>query len=458
VHFVLRDVITLFCLEQSHLNWNRPAPILPGRAIIRVYTTLNRCETMVDTVESRTIQLKLLDVPVKEFDDTISAYLDALNYVSEYSHKKHIYSSKRLQQTFYEKIRKRFKIKSQMAVNVFRQVSASYRTAKKNGYKWEEPINFTKNTVTFNYPRDFTFRPDNVLSINTLKGRKKVKWTCGKHQLSYLENGWTKRSGKLIKRGKDYYLYVTVIKDFKVNEVDYGVTVVGADLGINNILVATNNHKTYFAKGGEVKDKKGHYQRVTASLQSKGTRPAKRVLQRVSGREKRFMKDINHQVSKRFVEWVSGFEKPIIALEDLSNIRKRLGVKNGKTTKSDRKRINRWSFYQLRMFIEYKARQLGIPVIYVDPKWTSQHCPKCGHTEEDNRDRSRFECLRCHYKNNADVVASINIRSKATDLRYILESAGSPSMTPEVAIVDAETNFVRTEAEVSHKPPTLVVG
>jgi transposase len=52
----------------------------------------------------------------------------------------------------------------------------------------------------------------------------------------------------------------------------------------------------------------------------------------------------------------------------------------------------------------------------VNPAYTSQSCPVCGHTEEANRNGLVFRCKSCEYQDNADRVGSINI-----GLRSILQ-------------------------------------
>ena len=77
-----------------------------------------------------------------------------------------------------------------------------------------------------------------------------------------------------------------------------------------------------------------------------------------------------------------------IALEDLSGI-------NSRTTVRKPQRAERlsWAFYQLRSFITYKARLAGVPVVLVDPAYTSQRCNACGHTEKGNRkNQAEFVC------------------------------------------------------------------
>ncbi|WP_311736813.1 zinc ribbon domain-containing protein [Streptomyces sp. TLI_185] len=47
--------------------------------------------------------------------------------------------------------------------------------------------------------------------------------------------------------------------------------------------------------------------------------------------------------------------------------------------------INSWAFAQLAAFIEYKARRVGVPLVYVDPAYTSQECSRCHHIDKRNR-------------------------------------------------------------------------
>nr|MCR5110264.1 transposase [Ruminococcus sp.] len=55
-------------------------------------------------------------------------------------------------------------------------------------------------------------------------------------------------------------------------------------------------------------------------------------------------------------------------------------------------------------------------VVYIDPKNTSRRCSKCGYIDKENREtQSRFICLKCGFKENADYNASQNIGIKDID-------------------------------------------
>ena len=60
--------------------------------------------------------------------------------------------------------------------------------------------------------------------------------------------------------------------------------------------------------------------------------------------------------------------------------------------------------------LKYKAEKKGGEVIEVDPKFTSQKCSCCGHISKENRkSQSKFRCIKCNFRLNADLNASLNI-------------------------------------------------
>jgi IS605 OrfB family transposase len=134
---------------------------------------------------------------------------------------------------------------------------------------------------------------------------------------------------------------------------------------------------------------------LRSKIQSIGTRSAKRKLQIISGRERRFQKDTNHQIAN----WILSKPYDTIALEDLTHIR------NGKKNK----KLGKWSFAELRSIIEYKATTIGKKVAAIDPRYTSRTCSKCGFQKKENRNGRIFKCMNCGFQIDADLNASRNI-------------------------------------------------
>jgi len=99
-----------------------------------------------------------------------------------------------------------------------------------------------------------------------------------------------------------------------------------------------------------------------------------------------------------------------LALETLTGIR---GRGNG-FSRAMRTELNSWAFHQLKLFIAYKCQRAGVPLIEVDPRYSSQTCSGCGHCEKGNRkSQESFECLCCGLRLNADVNAALNLKTRA---------------------------------------------
>ncbi|WP_306482717.1 transposase [Streptomyces sp. AS02] len=62
-----------------------------------------------------------------------------------------------------------------------------------------------------------------------------------------------------------------------------------------------------------------------------------------------------------------------------------------------------WAFAQLGAFIAYKARKAGVPVVHVDPAYTSRTCAECGHIDKANRfSQAWYACRSCGFVDHAD--------------------------------------------------------
>jgi putative transposase len=65
------------------------------------------------------------------------------------------------------------------------------------------------------------------------------------------------------------------------------------------------------------------------------------------------------------------------------------------------------SFFALQKMVERRAYNRGIPVIYVNPAYTSKRCSRCG--EIGRRARKQFTCPDCGFVAHADINAAFNI-------------------------------------------------
>lgn len=178
--------------------------------------------------------------------------------------------------------------------------------------------------------------------------------------------------------------------------------IMGVDLGIKCPAVSycSDGGVKFYGNGRKNKYMRRHYAYLRKKLQtSKKTKAVKRI----SNKEQRILRDIDHKLSHDIVETAVAHNVKVIKLEQLQNIRS--------TTRTSRKNnhsLHTWSFYRLAQFIEYKARLAGISVEYVNPAYTSQKCPICGNIHHAD-DRS-YAC-KCGFRIHRDLLGARNICS-----------------------------------------------
>jgi len=125
-----------------------------------------------------------------------------------------------------------------------------------------------------------------------------------------------------------------------------------------------------------------------------------------------------HQVANAVIEFAEG-RKAAIVLEDLR------GVKPRKNRELNR-RLSVWPRRRLHEIIEYKAAWRGIPVMKVDPRYSSRKCPICGRIS-DSRMGTEFKC-ECGWHLDRHINASINLLQTA--ISKGLEVAGGLRFDP----------------------------
>ncbi|MFD8141598.1 RNA-guided endonuclease InsQ/TnpB family protein [Streptomyces sp. NPDC059708] len=241
-----------------------------------------------------------------------------------------------------------------------------------------------------------------TVSIWTVAGRlKNVRFACSADALKMLREH-RKGESDLIER--DGVFYLIAVCDIPEPEVYEPAGFVGVDLGIVNIATTSTGYR---AAGRGLNRHRARQIELRRKLQAKGTKSAKRLLKKRSRKEARYTANINPMVAKTIVTTAERTGSAI-ALEDLTGIRSRVRLR-----KDQRSSLHSWAFAQLGTFLEYKARRAGVPLVYVNPAYTSQQCSECGHIDRKNRiDQATFACRACGFLANADDNASHNIARK----------------------------------------------
>lgn len=370
------------------------------------------------------IQISVSGTDRALLDNTISVYRDACNYVSDYIFRTHDLKQFSLNKVLYSDLRERFGLKSQMAQSVFKTVIARYKTILENQKEWIKP-SFKKPQYDLVWNRDYSLT-QNCFSVNTLAGRVKLPYFTKGMDKYFDHTVYKFGTAKLVNKHGKYFLHIPVTYDIEDANLSDVCNIVGIDRGIN-FVVATydSKHKSGFVSGKTIKQKRVAYSKLRKELQMRQTPSARRRIKAIGQRENRWMQDVNHCVSKALVE--SNPKHTLFVLEDLTGVRnatERVCTKNRYVSVS-------WSFYDLEQKLIYKAKQNQSTVIKVNPRYTSQCCPVCGHIEKANRNKKLhlFTCKNCGYKSNDDRIGAMNLYRMG--INYLEDSQVPSTVTVE---------------------------
>jgi putative transposase len=363
---------------------------------------------MVDQVLTVRCKLKPSDEQAGDIDNTLKAFADACTWINQNVDPK-IKGKIRIQHMIYQDVREKFGLSSNLTIRAIARVAANRKTAGKN--KIED---FKSTSISYDQ-RIFQYREaDEQVSLTLLHGRERIPLDIGNYQRNLLK-GQKPTSSTLVKKRSGYYIDIQVKSE--APEPIKTDRVIGVDFGITD-LAATSEGDKYSGSG--IKRVRNHFAQLRTDLQrkaSKGTRSSRRrcreLLKRLSGKEQRFQKWVNHGISKSIVQRAIETESAI-ALEDLSGIRQ--------TSSRKIKSLHKWAFYQLKEFVSYKALAAGIPVILVEPAYTSQTCHQCHHIGE--RNSKAFSCPFCGWCGDADFNGAQNI----ADLGAAVNQPGGPGL------------------------------
>jgi len=378
------------------------------------------------------VQVRLLPTPLQAaaLEATLRACNEAATWVSEVAFEHGEFKNFALRKHTYDAVKSRWSLGAQAAQHAIKKTCDAYTALTANlkagnlgrsgsrRYRkaTEKPITFRPRGAQPYDDRMLSWQiPDRTVSIWTTSGRiKNVAFTASVEQLAKLDL-YRKGESDLLERDGMWFLNATCeVPETELNAdpVDF----LGIDLGIVNIATTSDGE---IMAGRELN--RTRERALRTKLQKKNTPSAKRRLKKRRRKEARRARDINHKISKHVVAEAERTGRGI-ALEDLTGIRERVRLR-----KPQRATHSSWSFHQLGQFIVYKARKAGVPVVHVDPAYTSRTCAECGHIDRANRvSQAWFACRSCGFVDHADRNGSRNVRARARELWR----RGSPSTAP----------------------------
>ncbi|WP_115863235.1 RNA-guided endonuclease InsQ/TnpB family protein [Halorussus litoreus] len=305
-----------------------------------------------------------------------------------------------VQQLTYDRLREETDLGSQHAVlATHRAAEAIKRARDRSGTRPE----FTSPTVAFD-TRTMTVFDDRTVSLTTTDERIRCDLKLaadGGYQSRYLDDeDWEPAKSGLHYRDGEFVFHLGFRTPRPaVDPPTEGATVLGVDLGVENLAVTSTAR---FFSGGELGHRREEFERVRSSLGATGTRSADRTLRQAGDRLDRFVRQRLHEVANGIVAEAEEYDCELIAFGELEEAHDLLPGAGA---------FHEWLFERLLSFVEYRAAERDIPVVEVNPEYTSQRCMECGFTHPQNRDveAHQFECLKCDASAHDDYNAAKNI-------------------------------------------------
>ena len=294
----------------------------------------------------------------KSIDSTLKQFAFACNQILKIAKTENCWNAAKLQKLTYYDIRAITQLKANHVCNAVRRVV----NAKSSTGKVKEfcSTSIALDVRTFNYK-------DGAVGITLVDKRHWFEWRLYYEQGKLLQGKHLTFATLSKSRTGKYFLNVAV----EINchrPYTSKDKAIGVDLGRRDIATTSKGQAW---SGQQLTKTRNRFSKTRANVQSRRSRSGRRLLRRLSGRERRFQQWVNHNISKSIVS-VAKTEWAIISMENLTNIRESLNAKP--RNKTERRRTNNWGFYQLRLFIQYKANIAGIPIVFVPPAYTSQTC------------------------------------------------------------------------------------
>ena len=264
------------------------------------------------------------------------------------------------------------------------------------------------------------FKKENSLSSNVLFAFQLHDGTQRRILNSVLSGEYGLGQCQLVYDRPKWFLLLTYTFTPQNRQLDPD-RILGVDLGECYALCASvfGEYGSLRIEGGEVTAYAKKLEARKRSLQKQaavcgegrkghGTKTRVADAYQMQDRIANFRDTVNHRYSKALIDYALKNQCGTIQMEDLSGIRQDTGFP---------KFLQHWTYYDLQSKIENKAKEHGIRIVKINPRYTSQRCSKCGAIDSGSRtSQARFCCTKCGFTANADYNASQNISIKGIDL------------------------------------------
>lgn len=217
---------------------------------------------------------------------------------------------------------------------------------------------------------------------------------------------------------------ITLVRDIEKNISDNyeGKQILGVDVNTKHNIFALSNCETQEIDNNLV-NKIVREKKKLKAIQSQ--RDKLKLPKEYSKRQKRIQDKINKQVEylQNYAchQLLSTYENSVLVMENLERNLKKCKI-NNKQYEEELNYNDLFSLLKIYSMKDTVIRMSGnynVNVVLVNPDFTSQMCPKCGHISKKNRkSQETFCCEKCNHKNNADINAAKNIKGRFTNPKF----------------------------------------
>ncbi|WP_338603164.1 RNA-guided endonuclease TnpB family protein [Sulfolobus tengchongensis] len=357
------------------------------------------------TREGSSIEEKIVTIKMKisssALEPIAEKYMQAKRFVLQWLYEHKTTSLKEVHNALYELLREKFGLKSKLAQDCYRDAIATYKSWSEN------PKKKGRFPILRNVSLWLTPKLSYTIDFNTMTAKilgEEVKIIGYPHNLDQYKDYQVKEA-RLVKRGDDWYLNVTMKKKVQVEKQVKGLMAVD----INMDFITLGNDKQVIEIPTRLDDAV-HFKKLGEQLQKRYQRrwrENKRIFNRIRSfhiKARNVIQDFAKKVGKWVVEEAKRLGANYIVLEDLNKM-----ISHVKGLKKDyRDRLYLMQYRRVQEWVEWEAKKHGLNVIYVKPAYSSTTCPKCGYELKGSGYRT-FKCEKCGFEDHRDYVAVCNL-------------------------------------------------
>ncbi len=274
----------------------------------------------------------------------------------------------------------------------------------------------------------------------------------------HLADGWEVKNSKILVRGGEIYLHLSVAKEVEVEEHGNKLLIDINEGSVDCMLYLPKQDKTFFFWiEHDVREIRLRYREMRKRVQ-KNIRNSDRtkILAKYGARERARVEDRIKKITTLLARIAKHFNADIV--------REDLVIERDKKTRNKQLnyRLSTFSHRKVIRNLDYKALEKGLEVISVDPRNTSRTCPNCGYTSSKNRRGDFFKCINCGFQARSHYVACINlllrlddgvgVRMTAEELRSILRW-----VPPVVGTTAPNEALIRINEVLRGKPESILL-